>query len=454
VYVAIIEADRDGHDHASEAVRRGAAAVICERQLPLFDVPQCVVADSRAAFGQLCQALAGDPSRHTKVIGITGTHGKTTVARLLTAVFRAAGISAATLDSFGYWDGLDARPASDGSLTPPVLARTLAQMAAAGATHAIVELSSRDLSQQIAAGVTLDAACFTQVGRNHLDWHGSVQNYRHAKRRILDYMHPDGVAILNADDPECIRILSDLSLPALTFALQNSAEVTAQVVEQHVNEQIFLLSAGDESVGVRTAMVGDHHIYNCLAAATTALAYGIELTAIARGLEAVDTLPGRMQRVACGQDFTVFIDAAKTSAALRACLQTARRVTPGRLICVFGADAAPESDDWPAMGRVVGALADAAVVTTNGSPAESHRSCVALHGGFADRRKARVMIDRDEAIAWAISAARAGDTVFIAGKGDHVSWAPDDDRPPVTDYALVHHALSGGATASTQHMAA
>jgi UDP-N-acetylmuramoyl-L-alanyl-D-glutamate--2,6-diaminopimelate ligase len=454
VYVAITEADRDGHDHAGEAVRRGAAAVIGERPLPVFGVPHCVVADSRAVYGQLCQALVGDPSRHTKVIGVTGTHGKTTVARLLTAIFRAAGIPSATLDSFGYWDGLDDRPAIEGTLAPPVLARSLARMAAAGATHAVVELSSRELSQQVAAGVTLDAACFTHVSRNHLDWHGTVDNYRQAKRRILDHLQPDGVAILNADDPVCVRILSSLDFPALTYGLQKPAEISAQIVEQHVNEQVFVLSAGDESVGVRTAIIGDHHVYNCLAAATTALAYGIELTAIARGLETVDTLPGRMQRVACGQDFAVFIDAANTSEALRACLQTVRRVTRGRLICVFAADAEPESDDWPAMGRVVGALVDSAVITTNGPHASSHRACVALHGGFADRRKARVVIERDKAIAWAIGAARAGDTVVIAGKGDRVSWAPDDDRPPVTDHALVDHALNGGATATTQHMAA
>jgi UDP-N-acetylmuramoyl-L-alanyl-D-glutamate--2,6-diaminopimelate ligase len=454
VFVAITEADRDGHDHAAEAVRRGAAAVICERPLPVFGVPHCVVADSRAAYGQLCQALVGDPSRHTKVIGVTGTHGKTTVARLLTAIFRAAGISAATLDSFGYWDGQEDRPAIEGPLAPPVLARSLAQMAAAGASHAVVELSSRTLSQQVAAGVKLDTACFTHVGRHHLDWHGTIENYRQAKRRIFDHLHPDGVAVLNADDPVCARFLSNLNFPALTYSLQKPAEITAQIVEQHVNEQVFVLSSGDESVGVRTAIIGDHHIYNCLAAATTALAYGIQLTAIARGLEAVDTLPGRMQRVACGQDFAVFIDAANTSEALHACLKAIRRVTRGRLICVFAADAEPESDDWPAMGRVVGALADSAVITTNGPQAQSHRACVALHGGFADRRKARVVIERNKAIAWALENARAGDTVVVAGKGDRISWAPDDDRPPVTDHALVHHVLRGGKTATTQHMAA
>jgi UDP-N-acetylmuramoyl-L-alanyl-D-glutamate--2,6-diaminopimelate ligase len=455
VFVAVTEAESDGHDHATQAARRGAAAIVCERSLPVFSVPQCIVSDSRAAYGRLCQALVGDPSLHSKVIGVTGTHGKTTVSRLLTAIFRQARRRAGTLDSFGYYDGLDDRPAIDAPLAPPVLARSLAQMAAAGASHAVVEISSHELSRQVLAGVTLDAVCITNVSRNHLDWHGSVANYRQAKRRVFDYLQPDGVAVLNADDPVSVRMLGELNFPALTYGLEKPAEVTAHVIEQHVNEQIFLLNAGDDSVGIRTAIIGDHHIYNCLAAATTALAYGIDLTAIARGLESVEMLPGRMERIACGQDYTVFVDAADTSESLRACLQAARRVTPGRVICAFGADAERESGDWPAMGRVVGALADAAVVTNNAPDTTSHRACVALHGGFADRRKARVIIQREEAIAWALRAARAGDTVVVAGMGESISCTPHDDDPPVNDQAMIRQILSGEfATPAKKQMAA
>ena len=148
------------------------------------------------------------------------------------------------------------------------------------------------------------------------------------------------------------------------------------------------------------------------------------------------------------------MDYAHTPDALSRVLTTLRQVCSGRLICVFGADADRESDDWPAMGRVVGALADMAVVTNNGPNATSHRACVALHGGFADRRKARVVIQRDEAIACALHEARAGDTVIIAGMGERVSCAPQDDEPPVNDQAIVRQTLSGGLAAATQRMAA
>jgi UDP-N-acetylmuramoyl-L-alanyl-D-glutamate--2,6-diaminopimelate ligase len=259
VFVALLDADRDGHDDAPEAARRGAAAMVCERPLPVFDLPQIVVADSRVAYGRLCQALVGNPARELKVIGVTGTHGKSTVSRLLASIFRTAGGTIGTLDSFGYFDGDEDRPAADGPLTAPIIARSLAQMAAASATHAVVEVSSRELTQQVLAGVGLDGVCVTNIARGPLKWHGSLQNYRQAKRRIFEYLDPNGVAVLNADDPESVKVLSGLSNPALTYGMRLPAEISATIVEQHVNEQMFVLSAGDDSVGVRTAIVGRCH---------------------------------------------------------------------------------------------------------------------------------------------------------------------------------------------------
>lgn len=444
VFVALAEADHDGHDFATQAVERGAAAVICERPLPLFQVPQFLVTDSRVAYGKLCQALVGHPSRELKVIGITGTHGKTTVARLLTAIFHAAGAPAGTLDSYGYWDGVDDGPRGQSDLSPPQLATALAQMSAAGAGHGIVEVSSRELSQQVLAGVTLDAACVTNVLRNHLDWHGSLQNYRAVKKRILDYLHPDAVAILNADDPVCIQMLSELNQPALTFGMRQPAEITAHIVEQHLNEQTFVLSAGDDSVGVRTAIVGDMHVSNCLAAAALALTYGVQLTEIARGLEAVDYLPGRMERVVCGQGFAVLVDTADSPEAIRACLRAARQVTRERLICVFGAHEGCPRGQLPAIGRVIGAMADVAVITTDGpAGGGSHRACLEIRSGFADPRKARVVVDRGEAIRWALEEAAAGDTVVIAGMGERPHPGCDAAESPANDREIVQQVLRG-----------
>jgi UDP-N-acetylmuramoyl-L-alanyl-D-glutamate--2,6-diaminopimelate ligase len=328
-------------------------------------------------------------------------------------------------------------------------------MSAAGATHAVVEVSSRELSGQVLAGVALDAVCLTNVGRRHLGWHGSLQNYRQAKRRIFEYLHPDGVAALNADDPVSVEFLSHLNHPALTYGQRLPAEISGQIVEQHINEQTFVLTAGDDSVAVRTAIVGDHHVYNCLAAATTALMYGIELPAVARGLEAVDRLPGRMERVVCGQDFAVLIDAASSPDALRACLRAARQTTRGRLTCVFGASDNCARADWPAIGRVLGAMADEVVITSGDAALDgSHRACLEIRSGFAEPRKAHVILDRAEAITWALDRASAGDTVVIAGMGDRPHTPTGAAGTLVNDREIVQEILHGQRVASRHHLAA
>jgi UDP-N-acetylmuramoyl-L-alanyl-D-glutamate--2,6-diaminopimelate ligase len=455
VFVAVAEADEDGHDHAAEATRRGAGALICERPLPVFNVPQLIVADSRVAYGKLCQALVGNPSRQMKVIGVSGTLGKTTVARLLSSIFRTAGASTGALDSYGYFDGVEDHSSLGEILSAPALARSLAHMGAAGTSHAVVEVSSRELSQQLLAGVNLDAVCLTHVGRRHLGWHGSVDNHRKATQRIFDHMHPDAVAILNADDPASVAMLSKLNQPALTFGMKLPAEITAEIVEQFVNEQLFIISAGEDSVGVRTPIIGDHHVYNCLAAAAMALAYGIQLPEIARGLEAVDHLPGRMERVMCGQDFAVLVDAADSPDALRVCLRAARSTTSGRVICVFGSHDESDLTDYSASGRVIGAMADVAIVTHGFSTDGSHRSCMELRTGFADRRKAKVVVNRKEAIAWALEEACTGDTVVIAGMGERAHTPTELDGEFLNDCEIVKQLLWGRRTPVThQRLAA
>jgi UDP-N-acetylmuramoyl-L-alanyl-D-glutamate--2,6-diaminopimelate ligase len=268
-------------------------------------------------------------------------------------------------------------------------------------------------------------------------------------------MDADAVAILNADDPECVKLLDELSRPVLTYGLRGSSEIDAQIVEQHINEQTIVLSAGDDSIGVRTEIVGDHHAYNCLAAATTALAYGIELTTIAHGLESVDRLPGRMERVMAGQDFAVVIDTANSPEALRHCLRAARNGTTGRLICVFGASRECDTNELPAIGRVLGTMADLGVVT-NACPAADgrHRSCMELRSGFADLRKARVILDRQQAIRWALSEAQAGDTVVIAGMGERPHTPLDPENALVNDFEIARSVLRGTPVATPLRLVA
>ncbi|MHB1035834.1 MAG: UDP-N-acetylmuramoyl-L-alanyl-D-glutamate--2,6-diaminopimelate ligase [Pirellulales bacterium] len=442
LFVAMPGSRHDGHDFIAEAVARGAAAVLAERPLPDCDVPACTVPDTRAAYGRVCQALAGNPSHRLKVIGVTGTNGKTSTSCLIASILAEAGHATGLLGTLGYCDGVDTARATLTTPTAPVLATWLARMEANGCSHAVMEVSSHALSQSRVAGISFDAVCVTNVRHDHLDYHGSPLNYRLAKARLFQHLSPEGFAILNADDPVSVGYLEHLHGPALTVAMRLPAEITATLIEQFPSEQTFLLTAGTDTVPVRTQVIGAHHVYNCLIAAAVGLTYGLNLSTVVRGLEAVTRIPGRLERIECGQPFSVFVDYAHTTDALANCLSTLRAVTRGRVICVFGAGGDRDRQKRPAMGRAVEVGADMAVVTDDNPRTEDSAAIIAqIVSGFEDPSRARVLPDRAEAIEWALSQAQPGDCVVIAGKGHEDYQIIGQNCLPFDDRELARHWL-------------
>jgi len=409
VFVAVDDERGDGHDMAREASLHGACAVICERPVPVFDVPTYLVPDSRLALGELCHALVDHPTRSLPTLGVTGTQGKTTVIALLESIFAVAGMHAGALSDLGCYDGMSHSTGLGQRTSPAMFASRLARMAAAGCSHAMVEISSRSLAQATLAGIQLDAICVTNITSGHLDLHHSTQNYRDAKRRILNYLAPGGVVVLCADDPNCLSWLESLQGPVLTYGLGPQAEISGSIIEQNSTEQLFVLSAGSDSVAVRTTLVGEHHIADCLGAAATALTYGIDLSTIARGIEAVDWLPGRMERVDCGQGFPVFVDVAHTPDALRTSLRTARQLARERVICVLDEESCSTPQESQLMHRMVRRMADMAIVVQDSKSATPARNRPKENGLL------QVVGDRSEAIARAVSLAAPGDVVVITG---------------------------------------
>lgn len=419
LFAALAGIERDGHDYIPEAVARGASAILAQRPVPGLGVPVCRVRNSRDAFGRVCQALAGDPSRQLKVVGITGTNGKTTTSFLIASILATAGHSTGIVGTIGYFDGNEWLEAPH--TTPPadVLAHLLARMVQSGCTHAVMEASSHALDQGRLAGVALDAACVTNVRRDHFDYHRTAGDYRLAKSKIFDHLAAEGFAVLNADDPTAAGyLLRMLDGPVLTVGTRCAAEITGRLLERQASEQTFLLTAGSESIPVRTRMIGDHHVSNCLVAAAVGLAYGIDLTTVVRGLERVDRVPGRLERIECGQPFGVFVDYAHTPDALEAVLRTLRDVCAGRLICVFGAGGDRDRQKRPLMGHAVEEGADLAIVTDDNPRSEDPQAIVnEILAGFRDPAQALVVRDREEAIHAALAEARPGDCVLVAGKG-------------------------------------
>jgi len=417
LFVALEGSQRDGHDFAREAVARGASAVLAERILPV-NVPLGTVSMTRDAYGRVCQALAGNPSKQMRVIGVTGTNGKTVTNLLIASILKAAGHTVGTLNSLGYCDTEEIADAEQTTPDAPTLARWLGRMHANGCSHAVVEVSSHALAQYRTSGVEFDAAVVTNVRRDHIDYHGSVFNYRKIKGRLLRHLSPSGFGVINADDPGSKFIWSKMENPMLTVGLHSEAELMATVVERHLSEQMFLLHAGNETIPVRTRMIGDHHIKNCLQAAAIGLIYGIDLPTVVRGIESVGHVPGRLERLECGQPFGVFIDSGKSPDTLAVGLKALRHATKHRVICVFGASGDSEASQRPLLGRVLERGSDLGIIT--GGHTEDDTPLEYIHDildGYDRPARGHAMPDREQAIRWALSEARSGDTVLIAGKG-------------------------------------
>ena len=441
LFVAVTGPNEDGHRYAREAVDNGAVAVLAERIVPV-EVPMCVVDDSREAYGRICQALMGNPSTEMQVIGVTGTSGKTTVSTLISAVLESAGHRAGVMGSLGYSDGVEAMPVADDNMTPPQLAHWMARMHANGCSHAVLELSSVALASRQSAGIQLDVACLTNVRRRNIDFHGSVLKYRQAKSRLFRQLSPGGLAVVNGDDPASKFVLSQIHHPLLTVGIKAPAELNATVVERHLSEQTFLISAGSETVPVRTRIIGDQHIYNCLTAGAVGLVYGIDLPTIVRGLESVEVVPQRLERMECGQNFGVFVDSARTPDSLVNSLRTLRQVTRGRLICVYGAPGERDRDSRPLLGRAVERLADTGIITSDCPGTEPPLAIVhEILDGYDRPSRGLIMPNRIRAMNWALQQARPTDSVLIAGSPIRREHEHNGTRASYTDREFVQQWL-------------
>jgi UDP-N-acetylmuramoyl-L-alanyl-D-glutamate--2,6-diaminopimelate ligase len=386
------------------AIERGAIGILSERPFPNA-VPQYIVEDSRVAFAQLCHALAGHPSQSLRTIGITGTYGKTSTERLLAGVLSASARSHSSLD---------ARSIESGGAVH--IAGWLAEARANSCQFAIVEASSQALARRQFSGLQLEAAIVTNVRREHTDGHGSLRNYHTAKKRLLDQLKPSGFAVINVDDASSRSLMDEIDCATMTIGIARPADLTATLLERHASEQTFLLDAGDESIVMRTQVIGDGHIYNCLAAAAVALGLGIDPSTIVRGIESVVALPKRLQRVECGQSFGVFIDELHTPPSLGNAIRTLRPICTGNIHCVMGIDHRLSEIARAQIGRLLERSADKCVLTgTRFDRKMSLRTAHEVLDGFDRPAQAHLMPDRAQAICWALAQADPGDVILLAG---------------------------------------
>lgn len=427
LFFAIPGARLDGHDYAAEAVLKGATALVVEHVLPL-EVTQVVVPSVRAAMGPISAAFHGRPAERLRMVGVTGTNGKTTTTFLLESVFRAGGWAPGVIGTTGV--RMDGRVLPFPRTTPeaPDLQRLLAEMVDGGVDAVAMEVSSHGLHQHRVDGTRYEVAVFTNLTQDHLDYHASMREYFDAKARLFTPAMSDR-AVVNHDSPEGRRLLGS-GLPTVTFGLDAGADLRA--TEVRTTREGLSFRVGD--LEVRSALRGLFNVENCLACLATARELGIDDEAIARGIAAVRGVPGRVEPVEAGQDFLVMVDYAHTPDSLENVLRAARPLSAERLIVVFGCGGDRDRAKRPLMGRTAASLADLTIVTNDNPRTEDPMTILAEiePGVRAGGGRYVVEPDRREAIALAVREAGPGDVIVIAGKG-HEAYQEFADRTVAFD---------------------
>ena len=427
----------DGHAFAQQAVDAGAAALVVDHPLAVA-APQLVVRSVREAIGPMAAAVFGHPARDLTVIGITGTNGKTTITYLLESVFRAAGWRPGVIGTTGM--RIDGSPSPLSHTTPeaPELHRTLARMRAGGVRAVAIEISSHALAQRRVDGLVVDAAVFTNLSQDHLDLHATMEDYFDAKRRLFTPEHARH-AVVNADDPWGRRLLEDPAIATTSYGIDAAADVRADDVSVDAGGATVVIGG----VSVRTALRGRFNVENVLSALAAAQVVGIGLDVGARGVGEVQRVPGRMEPVDAGQDFTVVVDYAHTPDSIHSVLRGARGSAEGRVIVVFGCGGDRDRAKRPMMGQAAAEDADLVIVTNDNPRTEDPLAIIdEITSGIPDGAAAIVEPDRAAAIERAIDAARPGDVVVVAGKGHETTQEIDGELMPFDDREVARAALA------------
>jgi UDP-N-acetylmuramoyl-L-alanyl-D-glutamate--2,6-diaminopimelate ligase len=411
LFCCVVGEKVDGHLFGARAVEDGAVALVVQRELTEVDVPQVVVSDSRAAMAPLAARFYGDPTAELRVVGVTGTNGKTTTAFLIHEVLKAAEYPCGLLGTVKQIVGGVEKEVVRTTPEAIELQSTFRQMLDGGDEACAMEVSSHAMTLHRADAIHFEVAIFTNLTQDHLDFHADMEDYFLAKRKLFE-MGPK-TAIVNVDDPYGRRLAEEFE--CVTFSAEGaSADYSARDVSFDAGGARF----GVGEMDLRTGLPGHFNVANALGAFAAAEAMGVGAEIAAAGLARAARVPGRFEPIDEGQGFSVLVDYAHTPDSLENVLRAARRLTVGRLISVFGAGGDRDRDKRPKMGRAGAELSDLTVITSDNPRSEDPAAIVAeVAAGAQGASELEVVVDRREAIALALGQAMPGDTVVIAGKG-------------------------------------
>ncbi len=437
LFFAVRGLKTDGHNFIDDAVAKGAAAVVVEEDIEIPGVTTVRVPDSRAAMGTFAASFYDHPSMDLKLIGVTGTNGKTTVCYITEEIIRAANKSPGVIGTIDY-------RYLRKSIVPPHttpeaadLLKLMREMVESGVTHVAMEVSSHALDLNRVDPCMFDAVVFTNLTQDHLDYHGTMEEYFESKARFFtELINRDKktVSVINVDDPWGKKLVSRIDGKVVTFGLDRGADIYPAAFESDTGGVWGKIVTPGGSFDFRSNLLGRHNIYNILSAVGAALGAGIEMEAVRRGINGKITVPGRLEAVDRGQDFLVLVDYAHTDDALKNVLSTLKPLTEGRLITLFGCGGDRDKNKRPKMAAAAARLSDRVIVTSDNPRTEEPDKIIEdilegfegaeiekvepAPGSFEGKGRAYTVIpDRRDAIAFAVSEAKKGDIVLVAGKG-------------------------------------
>jgi UDP-N-acetylmuramoyl-L-alanyl-D-glutamate--2,6-diaminopimelate ligase len=459
LFVAVRGERADGHSFLAQAARAGAAAALVEREISSAPLPTVLVASTATALPVAAANFHGDPTARLAVVGITGTNGKTTVTYLLESILSAAGRKTAVIGTINYRVGEEVLRTGLTTPFPHELQEVMAEAASRGVTHVLMEVSSHSAAQGRIAGVRFDAGVFTNLSRDHLDFHGDMESYFAAKARFFREYLPSGGKrpgiVINGDDPRGARLSREFPA-ALTYGFQREHAVHPVSGDMSWEGTRLLLRTPWGDLDLRTRLIGSYNASNVMAAVCVAGLLGIPAEAIRSGLERLAAIPGRMEEIPNRRGLHVYVDYAHTPEGLDVVLSTLGGLGNGRLIAVFGCGGNRDRGKRPEMGRIAALRSDVVVVTSDNPRNEDPGAILSdiLPGvraeGFLEARGDVdwedgyfvALPDRKAAIARALSIARPGDTVAIAGKGHENVQIIGDRSLPFDDREILRGMLA------------
>lgn len=428
LFVAVKGERADGHRFISAALKGGASALVAQEAVSGISLPFVRVEDSRRALGFLGSRFYGDPSSRIRMIGITGTNGKTTTTYVCKALLEGLGRQVGLIGTVAYQIGTSTMPAAHTTPGALELQRLLAEMVASGCAAAVMEVSSHALTQDRTSGCEYDVAVFSNLTQDHLDFHKTMEDYFQAKLRLFTGLAEghkrNKRAIINVDDSYGSQIVERSPVPVWTYALKSKADLRAEEVRLSIRGTTFTAATPVGNFSIESHLVGEHNVYNLLAAIGVALHEGATPDQIRLAVGNVLNVPGRFERVMAGQPFTVVVDYAHTEDALVRLLTTAEALKAGRIITVFGCGGDRDRGKRPKMGAAAVRYSDVVILTSDNPRTEDpHAILEQVEVGVVEglRQRPRVqyrkIVDRRQAIEEAVRQVQSSDMVLIAGKG-------------------------------------